>query len=311
MIKSVKRLCFSRVPLEGYFKYKDEFFVYPWIKEPQVPYFTADHPIIIEMSLDNLEIVNIENEWSEVSQYADEKSLEIMRLLSTLSTYRFYHYHVSNAWVIPYEDHTFQKPSVFGQLSYRAKNIEEKVDVNDFDEINLIEHSEYFTQYAPRLSTKPVSFPDSMSYLLDLYYSFENEKKTYFNSASTLFVNGVELKDHYLTLSLAVIALVTSLETLISFEHLGETIKQCVECKRPIYNVHQKFLEFYVKYTSNEKNRKFARYLYGLRSGISHSGKLFSSDKQSGFELMDSVKLENIIKNIRVVIINWMIKIGE
>ncbi len=83
--------------------------------------------------------------------------------------------------------------------------------------------------------------------------------------------------------------------------------KHCKECNQPIYSVHQKFLDFYEKYTGRKENRKFAKYLYNRRSGISHRGTLLESDKQAGFELMDSVELENIIRWIRVCLVNWLV----
>ena len=195
---------------------------------------------------------------------------------------------------------------MYGQLGYFAENPDEDLSVDEFNELPFLEPMDHFTQYAPRLGKGEITFPKFLTKLLDIYYSFEKTKKDYFTSACTLFVDGLELKDNHLTFSLAVIAFITTIETLIAYENIDVPRKSCKECNRPIYSVYQKFLDFYEKYTGRKENRKFARYLYKLRSGIAHGGKLFASDKQSGFELMDSVKLENIIKNVRVCLVNWL-----
>ncbi len=308
MRKSTKTLFFCRRPFSGRYIFNDDFFLYPWKGEPQVPWLGADHPIIAEISLDNFTPENPELEWIEVQDYTRGKMHEILTLLSTITNYRFFLYTIRNAWIIPYINNEFQQTSVYGQLGYHSQDKSESF-VDDFSDISRVDPREYYGKYGARLSSEPVSLPESIDHLVEKYYSLDAEQKKTFSSASTLFVSGLDLKDNRVTFSLALIGFVSSIETLIAYEHRGEKEEFCDVCGNRIWGIRQKFLAFYEKYTGSEESRQYADHIYGLRSKILHDDHLLASDTTSGFELMDSVELENMIRSIRICIVNWLIMI--
>lgn len=189
---------------------------------------------------------------------------------------------------------------MYGQLGYSANNPNEDLGVDEFTELPFLEHMEYYTQYAPRLGTGEITFPKFLTLLLDNFYSFEKTKKDYFTSSCTLFVDGLELKDNHLTFSLAVIALITAIETLITYENIGVSRKHCKECNRPIYNVHQNFLDFYEKKVKNFSTSKRIRFLIQILSRanyyfVKYLDKIEDEIDRTEVTLMQSMRNKDVI----------------
>ena len=116
------------------------------------------------------------------------------------------------------------------------------------------------------------------------------------------------MRDNKTHLSFAFAAVISSIETLNQFYHREKKINRCDKCNLEIYSVRRKFRDFFKFYVSDEKKLdSHVDDLYNIRSKILHRGELLLSDIER-FNIDDAVRLEYLIRLIRISIINWLSK---
>ncbi len=286
-----KYIMFSDLPISGFYKFDDVFQMIPPPDDWPKPRATiGHHPILIE--------------------YKDEIAVELIDLLSVFSNYYFFQYSNNQAWFIDLANH--KNDSVWGQEVYKSDIVNQiEFESEDFSkhekEIDFIEHNEYFNTYAGRLRTDPINFPESLSDLYRKYLSLDTEKRKAYRNASILFKSGLLLKDERINLSLAYVSFISCIETLIYYEHKDEDIERCKHCGQLRYRTTRKFKDFMEKYISKDKDfQKYSQDIYNIRSQIIHRGQLLISDEKM-FELMDSVKIEYLIRLTRITMVNWLV----
>ena len=223
-------------------------------------------------------------------------------------------YQNGQSWFIP-----IGKPDdeigevVWGQQTYYYKDFEEKI--NSFsdaklDQITTIDPNEYFNRDG-RPTDQKFDLPNNINALFEKYFSLDEKTKKAFLSSASLLSQGIKLWSEHPSLSFA--SLVSSLETLMSFDHKGLKVETCKNCKQKSYSVTEKFRDFFGKYGSpTPEFRKYASKIYRYRSKILHSGELFLgeiSPRRFGSDdgLNDDDMRRNMIQICRICLTNWLL----
>ncbi len=330
MHKIGEAIIFCNRPISGFYKHK-VFHLFPASESwPQPPSLSGDHPLRLDIFLNDVidsflvkekieqihsrrkRVKNYMPNWVFIQDLVRKAAEDIIILLSTLTNYRFYQYTEKQSWFIPYTDGKFKRESMWGQEGYFIHSTSlKKVYSSSNSSLEMISAQKYYNIYGARLSTRFISFPDSINGLLDKYFSLTEAKLNTFKKACTLFYNGLTLKDDALSLSLALSSFVSSIETIIHFEERDESIKSCECCGQPIHHISRKFREFLMNYGSSQSyTKKYANRIYGLRSKILHQGRLLLGDvSRSSHYLPDSVEIEHLIRFLRICLINWLIRV--
>lgn len=313
-------LVFSRLPLSGYYRYEDKVQIYPappsWKRPPAL---RGDHPILLEVKTSVFEKssflqspIVIEDAPGLPPRIAWE---DFISLLSTLTNYSFFAYGTRQSWFIPLDDRKFEKKSIWGQETYIIPDDFEPVEgLQDpnCERMTFVDATEYFNAYARRLATEPISFPTNFSQLLKPFIKKHCFSKKIavqsFRKAAKLFHTGVHLKDKgYLSVAFA--SFVSSLETLIAYDHRKKSNPRCKECGQKVFAVRKKFRQFFSKYGSDSREaEKYANKIYDTRSRFLHEGQfLLSEIDETATYLLDSVELEYLIRTCRLLVVNWLI----
>jgi hypothetical protein len=288
---------FSTLPLSGYYRFRDRFqLLIPDNDWQKPPYLQSHHPILVEY---------------QATPNSSEYIFEIADLLSTLTNFPFFFYDSRQFWFIPFVEGEFENKVIWGQHGYKVPEMKKSNSEFTKPEGNAIlkvETNGYYNNYAGRLGTVPISFPVILDNLLDKYHTLEKEARTAYRKASKMFQSGLSLKDTR-NLSLAFAALVSSIETLVYFEYMNDDVEKCPECGQERYRVSKKFKDFMAKYGSaTPQFKKYADEAYSIRSQILHRGHFLLSDVDpNATYLDDSVKLEHLIRAVRICLVNWLL----
>ena len=101
--------------------------------------------------------------------------LELIQLLSTITNYRFFQLSNEGSWFLPYDRNggkKAEKISEWGQESYFAQEALEYKPITK--KIERVPFNDYYNQYARRLSTDNINFPDIIDDVLKKYFTLEN-----------------------------------------------------------------------------------------------------------------------------------------
>ena len=292
--KSWKCKWFQIIPVENYID-----------KEVRTNHF----PFILEYNYNKNDIVQIsqedfiENDSELFSEISHEYNVMvyILKLLSVVTNHYFFVYNLSDqGWFINLN--TKSKEGLkcqYGKNLYLDKQFENKMFIsnfseNGFEEIELVEHSTYYTH--PDIDNE---FKNELTLSKNTEQFFNNLEnlthlqKQHFDSAVTLIYNGLKIRKDMK--SLAFLGFVSSIETMahleakinkeeIEFECKScKTIKsskyKCNNCGKPIWGISQQIKNHLKKYlTKNENFNKVINKLYGRRSKIAHTGNLLTGD---------------------------------
>jgi hypothetical protein len=199
----------------------------------------------------------------------------------------------------------------WGQEGYFFEGIQ-KIDVlseNDTPTIGREDPQAYFNQYG-RPAGGSLVLPENIDYLLAKYYSLDNQARLAFLSSCALLDQGISLWSRHPSLSFA--ALVSAIETLISYEHRDKKLEKCKVCNQDRYRVTSKFRDFFMKYGSaTPEFKKYAQTIYRYRCKVLHEGDLFLGEiklrtfgSSEGFD--DDDLRRSLIRNCRICLINWL-----
>jgi ribosomal protein L32 len=345
--KFIKKIIFTKTPLLGKFRYKDEFQIYPLnLRNAPNSANTSHFPMIIEFWIDENEIPEIKefesenvNRWIAETTAQTNKLLLITSLLSSISNFRFFFYRTPEvSWTIPLpekkvekSDADINKISKWSASLYYYPDIEKDIRIecfskSDIDAIPFLPNKLYYWYDPVENKKKAISLPDTIYSILDKYYSLNNEELKIVNSAIYQLCNGLDL--HNKMKSLSFFSIVSSIETLVNYEFRNEKIefecnncksiktsdRICSNCGKPIWGISAKFREFLFKYVSNDpKAKKMYNKIYDLRSKIAHTDYLINNENFLNWNFSDkteelSIRHLEAIQLSRRSIVNWLLK---
>lgn len=319
-------VAFSSFPIKGSYRYKDVLQIMSLPDEAPKPQYLmgALHPLIIEYvynTIDDEELTSIAAEYSNPdsfderilqSQFNFSKQDEVLCILSVITKYLITKEENGKRWVLC--DKEVDWISVERGGGYYWKGLSEYgEDLTDIgiDDIPQLQSEHYYNKDTSLGEQFMLS--ESTSSFLDKYFSLDEAKKEAFLSACVLFERSS--RTWAISHSLAYIGFVSGIEALIEYENKNVKIEKCDDCGQPKYKVMNKFLTFARDYGNDSHEfKKYAKKLYDRRSQIGHVGKLLSHDlagKISGpvVEMNDGIELRNLQRVVRIMMINWLIKV--
>ncbi len=337
-----KNIAFTKTPLMGYYRFGDYFQIYPFNSKNGPTSKNAKHfPCIIELTFQDSEIKKVEpfnskkmDEMLSRITVQTNKLIEITNLLSVVSNYRFFHYrHLEGQWSIPIPDIITDEvnniKSLWTTNLFYYPQISKEFYINEFSQVKIsnipLFDKQIYYFYKPEESTeKTINFPTDINEVIKNYKNLNHKDKIVCDSAIFLFCNGLDIYDNMKSLSF--LSIVSSIETLVNYEYLGEKIefecgdcktikysgRHCHKCGRPIWGVSAKFREFLFKYVSDKKEaKKMYTKIYELRSKIAHTDYLINGENYGSWDFNDKTK-EISMRHIeamqlgRRAITNWL-----
>lgn len=336
MRKYERTIVFTKVPLTGYYRYKDIFQIFPAAFEnmPDNPYkrhypnileywFTDEEKIIRETEYENL------RELMSLTATTITKQDKIISLLNSFTNNKFFKYdNFDGLWAIPvlFNEETKEISEEVNSLSaqwcyegFRFPSLPSQLQITEFTKIKLNEveklpHYTFYLHY-PSLDndrTEPIVFPASFEKILDSYFSLDNEILNIIDAAIGYNNAAIELLPQKKTLAL--LASFTAMETMVNLEYRDVEAEKCEKCGQLKFSVTRKFKEYLLKYIghSAENKKKFNSY-YNLRSKIVHTGMrlkaeiLFSEFAKEELDDEYITRVE-ILQVGKLAIANWLIQ---
>jgi hypothetical protein len=289
---------FQVIPLENYIDSEVKNKHYPFILE-----YKVDKKDIVHLSfadVPEMDSKELQEQFSELS-YEFNTVKYLLRLLSTISNFYFFRYDISDqAWFLSLKGEKEEDFSCrYGVKHYVDSNLKGKMDITKFTkteypEIDLVEHSEYYTH--PDIDNEEnneLSFGQHTELFFSSILKLDKTQKQFFDSAITLIYNGQQIRNSMR--SLAFLSFISSIETMTTLE--GKLNKQeidfeckscnsiksskyhCHDCERPIWGISQSIKLYLEKYlTKDPLFKTVINKLYSRRSKIAHAGSLLSGD---------------------------------
>jgi hypothetical protein len=315
MKKHYRKIVFSNSILTTSFRYENEFQVLPFniSNKPQCPY--AKHfPLLLEYTLDFKD--KEPNKMVKLTEFQINREKEILNLLSCLTNHRFFSYNSSMmGWGVEFpnkiienmtetEKHIINnRESSFFIGGYIYNGLKEDLIIDEFTDYsykavykdNLL--NEYYTDNPIDDYKHEISFPATIYPALHSYYLLSDATRKKVDACIYLACDGIDISAHKRTLSF--LSYVSAIEGLIGLEigddeiqfecgsckHIKSSPYSCPICGRPIWGIKQKFIKFLSEFVAgSDKSKKIYSDIYNLRSKITHSGKLFSSDYELSFD---------------------------
>jgi hypothetical protein len=336
MKKYQRTIVFTKVPLNGYYRYKDLFQIFPadFSDMPDSPY-KRHYPNILEYWVLDEEIVDREMEFEDLKDLFNltatiiPKEDKYISLLNSFTNNRFFKYaNFDGIWSIPVlidketnrisEKVNFMS-SQWSMQSFHFPSLPNQLQITKFTSLMLnpilrIEHFKFYT-YDPHLDInrkKRITLPKTIDLILDSYFSLDNETMQIVDAAIGYNTAAIDLLETKRTLAL--LSSFTSMETMINLEYRDEDTSSCKECGQTKFSIARKFREYLLKYIgdSAENKKKFNAY-YSLRSKIVHTGMRLKSELLfSDFpkQDLDSEYLQRIeiLQVGKLAIANWLLK---
>lgn len=317
-----RSVALTDVPVNGFYRFHDDFQILPAEEQaPKPPYMLCHHPFIIEYKVEVNDTPRFFPDGQEIPRFvmsnedAGKKLNELILLFTTFSSHHVFLYQNSQSWFLPMDKIKEQQyKSVWGQQTYSYKDFISKIDAlsnHDLSMVSTINPNEYFNRYGRRIDQK-FDLPESIEVLFAKYYGLDEDAKKAFLSSASLLSQGLKLWSEHPSLSFA--AIVSSLETLISFDYKDIPIEKCKECGQERYRVVKKFRDFFTAYGSpSPEFKKYALKIYAYRSKILHSGELFLGEifprKFGSFDGLEDDELRrSIIRTCRICLVNWLMR---
>jgi hypothetical protein len=315
-----KKICryiiFTKTPLKGKYRYKNEFQIYPADFENMPKNADAAHfPSVLEFKVDATELHAIPEEMSFFDERwgMSETTNEINRmkklcsLLTAFTNNRFFTYEEKDGkWVIPL-DKTIPSEELDGQSSRWAfglfyyPGISDDMKTSSYsnpsdDPIQVKpDHLKYYTHDPFDTPRGEISFPHTLTKTFDRYFELNQRAQKVADSSAYLICNGIDLLNNMKSLSF--LSFISSIETIVNHEYTDKNKGiefECAECKtirsspytcqtcgRPHWGISAKFRNFLSEYLSSTEGsvQKYKK-IYSLRSKLVHSGALLLNDSQ-------------------------------
>lgn len=346
--KICRHIIFSKTPLKGWYRYKNEFQIYPANFEnlPQDIY-AIDFPVVLEFRVDATKLHNIPKDleyfdqlWgmSETTNETNQVK-KLCNLLTAFTNHRFFPYVIEGKWAKPLDDdinteELERKPSRWALTCFDYYRMSDDMKISKYYKPEcdrIITKSNQIEYYMHNPFDDPkgeVCFPHNLTTIFDRYFDLQQRVHKIADASAYLICNGVDLLDRMRSLSF--LSFISSIETIVNHEYTDKnkgiefacaeckTIKsspyECGTCGRPHWGIAAKFRNFLADYISPTPNsvKKYKR-IYSLRSKIVHSGALLLNDSQMDWEQASVpndhwTTLRETMQISRLTIVNWLIK---
>jgi len=296
-----RAIFFTKSPLGGKYRYKDEFQIFPANLEnlPKSAY-QKHYPNILEYRINEEDYVPLSviiSDYDNLNELFSSTAISlnvqdrILDFLTAVTNNAFFRYTSSEGnWGMPMtkdipDSEMNSWSSKWCMKLFHFPELPEQLKINGltetrFDPIIKIRHKEFYTN-DPNLdsdSKKQINLPDTIDYLLDSYFALSEEDKSIINSSISFTVSAIELFNLRKTLSL--LASFTSMETMVNLEYKEIPVETCDRCGQQRYSIAKKFKGFLLKYIGDtEANKKKFNDYYSLRSKVIHTGRQLKSEK--------------------------------
>lgn len=298
-----KAVIFTKTPLKGYFRFENEFQVYPVDEEflPDSEKF-KHYPIFLEFKINENDIVKptisidgfedvVSKEQMIETATIQSKQDNLINLLNLFSTFKFFRYTKTEGyWVLPFNENMTEEQikstsrSNFNFAFFWNKEINldivELTNVSaKYDKVEVIDYSSYY-QNDPNYdySFKKVTFPNNINHGISAYYKLDSIERKTIDSAIKYSVLCMDLMHEKTTL--AILSAFTSIETIMNFYYKDFKPENCKECGQPRYKISKKYIDFLLEFIGNGTGfKKRFNELYKLRSKIVHTGFSFETEK--------------------------------
>ena len=306
---------FSRLPLNGWFRYRDRFQLIPVPPEAPRPdpgmWAVGGFPLLLQYrfagspdpSLQNLRRFNTHRELellcSALSQHIEGAIPPMVR----------YHWFTRTSGDPPQQFTEFG-PEGYGWPAFSGGLAPEYSSVDAWKVVRRIPHEEYYQQ--PNLWVgADLMLPETFEWLLDAYFQRDPEERDRFIRASHWYqFANYGAAGGYATGRYS--ALCSAVETLMGPEPSHQ--KKCSRCGRTVGGgVSRRFRQFLEQWAPGPSISAADRTrLYGLRSKVTHGGRLLHSDRFgwgvafSPGRLQDWADFSAMQLLVRVILINWL-----
>lgn len=326
-----RAIFFTKVPLGGYYRYKDEFQIFPCDMENMpVSKMQRHYPNILEFWITEDEIIKTDFEFEELQGLMDKTAVVILKqdkilaLLTAFTNNLFFRYtDLSGMWGIPIvKDEPGKEANTWSSKwcmnMYHFPDLPRQFKISEFTEpkIPQIErggHREFYTK-EPNLDMeirKNIVLPMTIDLLFESYYSLAPEISYYIDAACSYTVSSIEL--HYTKKTLSLLSSFTAMETMVNLENKDFKPEKCDNCGQLRYSISRKFREYLLKYIGDSPNnkKKFNKY-YSIRSKIVHTGKqlkteLLFSDVPKDEKQSELLTRTEILQLGKLAIANWLL----
>lgn len=341
----IRNIIFTKTPLNGKYKFNDDFQIYPLNLPKAANSKLTDHfPIIIEFWYDKDELPEVKefdkestNKWIATATAQTNKLIKITNLLTSITNYRFFFYrNPETFWSIPLlekiEEEDYNKTSSIWSASlYYYPDIGKDLKIDKFSDpkfgyIPLIPTRIYYWYKPVEGKDKFIDLPTSINTIISKYFLLDGKELSVVDSCIYQICNGIELFNRMKSLSF--FSLVSAIETLVNYEFRKEKIeyscpdckslksseRHCNKCGSPIWGVTAKYREFLFKYVSNKDNaKKMYNKIYDIRSKITHTDYLINNENYLSWDFNDrtgelSTKHIETLQLARRSLINWLQK---
>jgi hypothetical protein len=331
-----RAVVFCSNPLTGFYCFEDRFQIFP-LSSPHAPHSDKlkTNPVVIEYWIENAtKPAPSEKELlPDIAAYKDmihsmtqnvNYQKQILNLLSAVSNYRFYYPTPKLQWMAEVPDKKPlegepQPPSKPALSIYWYEQMGKEGQITGFtaqatDDVKRIKHPDCF-QYIDVEGKETVQFSEQIDGAIHNYFALNYGVKDTVGASISLICNGLDLRNSMKSLSY--VSLISSIETMVNHEFIGQKVEHCKACGQEQYKVMGKFRDYLLKYaTDNEKTRKDINSIYSLRSKIAHAGLLLLGDNKIDWT---NNKAQNdqwqthilVMQIARLSLTNWLLMRGQ
>lgn len=306
---------FSYLEAKGYYRYADEFQIYPYV-DTHIPKsdIQSYFPLILEYKREAGK-----DDIRTMGRSLFSKQDRIIALLNTFTNNLFF------------------KPEVTTQLGYKIADMEsgEKLNLHWFipitgsqyeglpflnqftnpavEMMKSIQHRSYYYHFPDLQSDDKQEFkiPDTLTRIFDSYFKKTGNTRDFLNTATDYVSNAVELFAKHKTLSF--ISSYTAIEAMVNLEFKNSKAERCKDCNQLKFSVRKKFVAYLLKYigVSLDNEKLFKKY-YDRRSDIIHKGDRLKTEKYFNTDNEDEANNEHnlraeILQLSRLAVTNWLL----
>ena len=308
------RVAYSRIPINGYYRYKDVLQIFPVPDAPKKSIY-QENPFLVQFSYDDSPCIGVRHYRS------NNKAFEIIHLLGSILKFGVTQPSNIQTYAIMMDDegrNEDEKKNRYVQLSYSLNseclNSMSKDEIGfylspDVGDLDITNPQEYFAAFNMS-AEETMTLPENIDFLLDSYFSLNDEdQESYIRSAYWL----TKASEFFqLSKTISYTCLVQSIEALMNskipvYENCPK--ENCTSKIKSEKGPTAQFKDFIDRYASGIPNSIKSDF-YNIRSSIAHGNKILSSDisklifdDNSHSERNRYHLLGNIVK---VCMINWL-----
>lgn len=300
---------FARQPVNGYFKYRDQFQIIPVPPAaPQLPVALGDHPLLLEFTFPTSEDRHIQT----IRRARKAKEIELLCVAFTTGIWKGPNQALRHHWVYtePQDSNTrgskyLQEIYLYdGQMGHAGKF----TDTSNTQPIPLTNHDAYYSKNGINIG-ESLELPDNLENQVDCFFNAHPDDRERFLRASFWFQHSQHVSSQSKSASFT--ALMSAIESLMP---KAMPTGHCESCNRPIsLGSTKRFKDFVEEFVPDQSSSDADKNkLYSLRSALSHGGSLLHSDRNTWLGSMTSGSIKEwanhdaMLRIVRIALTNWI-----